>query len=204
MQAMPAGTDEAPRVLFLNDRKRHARHPYMAPGLHRSVQVSGNGSVSVPQRAFLPVRTYLCLNRLTGSADSRAAPAKRNGRMMEAFISMRIYPNDPSCPEILPTGISGERAETAHGSPSLTVQAAFDAMRKTADGPRKHSDPAGLAVPFAGAGSDAGRSCAVIGVSRRADQDIPIFAAMALFSYRAGYHTTLRGVKSSSRKGRGQ
>lgn len=176
----------------------------MAHGPHRIVQVSGNGDIFDSQRAFLPVRTYLCPDRFTGSADSRAVPVRRSGRMMEAFIFMRDYPNDPSCPEILPTGISGERAETVNGSPSQTEQAAFEAMRMTADGLRKQTDPAGLAVPCADTGTEAGRSSAENGVSRYTDQDIAADPLMALLLCRAGQHTQSRGVKSSSGKGRGQ
>lgn len=148
--------------------------------------------------AFLPVRTYLCPNRFTGSAVSRAGPAGRSGRMMEAFIFMRNYPYDPSCPEIPPTGTnSGGRAETVHGSPSLTEEAARNAMRKTADELRRQTDPAGLAVPYAGAESDAVRSGADTGVSARADHDSPAVYAKAPSADRAGYHTQSRGVESS-------
>ena len=125
-------------------------------------------------------------------------------RMMEAFIFMRKYPNDSSCPEISPTGLSGERAETANGSPSVTEQAAFEAMRKSANGPKRQTDSAGLAAPYADAEADAEGSGAFIGVSRRADQDITADSFAALFFVRAGLHTIYRGVRSSSGKGREQ
>ena len=114
---------------------------------------------------------------------------------------MRNYPNDPSCPEIPPTGINSEgRAETAHGSPSMTEEAVRNAMQMTADAPRKRTGAAGLAEPYAGTEADAFGSGADTGVSRCARQDTPLYAARASSADRAGYHTTNGSAGASSQR----
>lgn len=117
---------------------------------------------------------------------------------MEAFIFMRNYPYDPSCPEIPPTGTNSEgRADTVHGSPSMTEETVRNARHTTADELRRQADPAGLAAPYAGAASEAVRRGADTGVSAGADHDYPAYAARALSSDRAAHHTRSQGVSSS-------
>lgn len=123
--------------------------------------------------------------------------------MMEAFIPMQHYPNDPSCPVIPPTEpYSGEPAETASSSPSLTEEAASDTLYSHADAPETSGSAAGLAVPSTGPEADAEAFSAKETVSRDTDKEVDAILAEVAQKRETEQHSTGTGSKASSGKRR--
>lgn len=121
---------------------------------------------------------------------------------MEAFSFMQHYPNDPSCPELPPTDISGNPAETVFGSPSVTEESIPAKSKHQADDPLTQGETAGRAVPGEHAGSEAEVSDGAADVSRNTENDYEAVYEPAAESA-AEHRSKQPRVKSSSGKREG-